>query len=75
MWDAGRVPHEIQPRLHDIVHQIAATGKNILLQGGNMALAVGDDYREVHIQNKQLELVQRTLSNGYAQNTKNGPAS
>ena len=62
------VPQAIQPHLDDIVYEMAAIVKPIPLKGvveslGNIAPAVGDNCKEVHVETKQLALLRCRLSN------------
>ena len=67
-------PQAIQPRLDDIVYEIAATTKPIPLKGGveslgNIAPTIGGDCKEAHMQTKQLALFQCKSSNNYPYTT------
>ena len=67
----GMVPQVIQPRLHDIVYEMAPTAKPIPLKRGveslgDIAPTVGDDCREVHIQLESFTLLLCKPSNDYA---------
>ena len=58
----------IQPRLHDIVSEMASTVKSIPLKGGveslgNVATAIGDNSREAHMQLEQTGLLHSKPSN------------
>ena len=58
----------IQPHLHYIVYEMASTAKPIPLKGGveslgGIALAIGDNSREVHIQLEQTTLLHGKPSN------------
>ena len=58
------VPQASQPHLHNIVYKMAATTQPITLKGGverlgSIAPTIDDDCKEVHMQTKQLALLQQ----------------
>ena len=68
------IPQAIQPRLDDIVYEMAAIAKLIPLKGGieslsNINPAIGDDCKEVHMQIEQIALLQCKSSNSYPYRT------
>ena len=58
----------LQPRIHHIVYEMASTAKPIPLKGGvgslgDVAPAIGDNSREVHMQFEQMALLHGKPSN------------
>ena len=64
----------LQPFIHHIVYEMASTVKPILLKGGvesfgDIAPAIGDNSREVHMQFEQTALFHSKPSNDYKYTT------
>ena len=63
-------PPAINPRLDDIMYEIAAIAKPIPLKGGvetlgNVSPTIGDNWKEVHMEAKQPALLQCKSSNSF----------
>ena len=64
----------LQPRVHHIVYEMASTARPIPLKGGveslgDVAPAIGDNSREVHMQFEQTALFHSKSSNDYKYTT------